>query len=98
MLMVYMDQDEFVAMYPGEGAGTEPMPWDREMEARGVRRSGGLLRPASDATTVRVRGEETLLSDGPRRAPPPTGEGFGSRLRARSSCPARQATRRKAPS
>lgn len=25
MLMVYMDQEEFVAMDPGEGAGTEPM-------------------------------------------------------------------------
>ena len=65
MLMVYMDQEEFVAMDPGEGAGTEPMSWDREMEARGVRRSGSLLRPAADATTVRVRGEEVLLSDGP---------------------------------
>jgi hypothetical protein len=65
MLMVYMDQEEFVAMDPGEGAGTEPMSWDREMEARGVRRSGSLLRPAADATTVRVSGEEVLLSDGP---------------------------------
>ena len=65
MLMVYMDQEEFVAMDPGEGAGTEPMSWDREMEARGVRRSGSLLRPAADATTVRVSGEEVLLTDGP---------------------------------
>ena len=35
------------------------------MGARGVLRSGSLLRPAGDATTVRVRDEETLLSDGP---------------------------------
>lgn len=67
MLMIYMDQEEFVAMDPGEGAddNTEPMPWEQEMEARGVRQSGSLLRPAGDATTVRVRGGETLLTDGP---------------------------------
>ena len=64
MMLIYMDQEEFVTMDPGEGAD-EPMPWEREMEARGVRVSGDLLRPAADATTVRVRNEETLLSDGP---------------------------------
>lgn len=33
-----------------------------------MRRSGSLLRPAADATTVRVRGEEVLLSDDLRHA------------------------------
>lgn len=66
MLMIYMDQEEFVAADPGEDPdNTEPMPWVREMEARGVRESGNVLRPAGDATTVRVRAEELLLSDGP---------------------------------
>jgi hypothetical protein len=65
MLMVYMDQEEFVAMDPGEGAGTEPMSWDREMEARGVRRSGSVLRPAADATTARVSAPGPWLGEPP---------------------------------
>jgi hypothetical protein len=39
--------------------------WTEEMEGRGVLRGAAGLRPASDATTVRVRGGEVLLSDGP---------------------------------
>jgi hypothetical protein len=39
--------------------------WVAEMDGRGVRLQGEPLRPASEATTVRVRGGEVLLSDGP---------------------------------
>jgi hypothetical protein len=39
--------------------------WVDEMDGRGVRSFGERLRPASDATTVRVRNDEILLSDGP---------------------------------
>jgi hypothetical protein len=39
--------------------------WEEEMGRRGVRRGGARLRPSSDATTVRVRDGEVLLSDGP---------------------------------
>src|SRR5215217_623909 len=39
--------------------------WREEMTRRGVLRGGARLRPAEDATTVRVREEEVLLSDGP---------------------------------
>jgi hypothetical protein len=39
--------------------------WSEERDRRGVHRGGGRLRPAEDATTVRVREEEVLLSDGP---------------------------------
>jgi hypothetical protein len=35
------------------------------MEATGVKLYGGRLRPVSDAVTVRVRGREVLVSDGP---------------------------------
>jgi hypothetical protein len=42
-----------------------PTAWVQEMDARGVRQLGSRLRPVSDATTVRVRGGEVLLSDGP---------------------------------
>ncbi|GLZ06156.1 transcription initiation protein [Actinomadura sp. NBRC 104412] len=43
----------------------EPTAWAEEMDARGVRRLGSRLRPVADSTTVRVRGGEVLLSDGP---------------------------------
>lgn len=39
--------------------------WFEEMDRRGVLRGGERLRPSSDATTVRVREDEVLLSDGP---------------------------------
>ena len=38
--------------------------WCAEMDGRGVRLEGRAL-DQSDATTVRVRGGETLISDGP---------------------------------
>ncbi|KAB8191581.1 transcription initiation protein [Nonomuraea phyllanthi] len=43
----------------------DPESWVREMDARGVRLQGMRLRSGGDATTVRVRGDEVLLSDGP---------------------------------
>ena len=39
--------------------------WTEEMDRRGVLRGGARLRPGSEATTVRVREDEILLSDGP---------------------------------
>jgi hypothetical protein len=39
--------------------------WAEEMDGRGVRRQGQRLRPISDATTVRLREGEVVLSDGP---------------------------------
>jgi len=39
--------------------------WDAEMRARGILVGGGFLRPTSSATTVKVRGGEVLVSDGP---------------------------------
>ena len=39
--------------------------WDADVDARGIRRRGTRLRPGSDATTVRVRDGELLVSDGP---------------------------------
>lgn len=48
---------------PDEG-GYDIESWVAEMDGRGVRLAGSELR-ASDATTVRVRNGEVLLSDGP---------------------------------
>ena len=39
--------------------------WSEEMRRRGVLRDSTGLRPPDEATTVRVRGDEVLLSDGP---------------------------------
>ncbi|HEU4757321.1 MAG TPA: YciI family protein, partial [Agromyces sp.] len=39
--------------------------WVDELEARGVSEYGERLRPEQDATTVRVRGGEVLVVDGP---------------------------------
>ncbi|MET7685998.1 YciI family protein [Streptomyces sp. NPDC005423] len=36
-----------------------------EVRSRDIVRGGARLRPPSDATTVRVRGDEVLLTDGP---------------------------------
>jgi hypothetical protein len=39
--------------------------WAEEMRRRGVLQQSVGLRPPADATTVRVRNDEILLSDGP---------------------------------
>jgi hypothetical protein len=46
-------------------AELDAQPWADEMDRRGIRLTGDRVRPASDATTVRVRGDETLVTDGP---------------------------------
>ena len=39
--------------------------WEADLERRGAELAGERLRPVVDATTVRVRDGETLVSDGP---------------------------------
>ena len=39
--------------------------WVEEMVGRGILLHGDRLRPASDATTVQVRGGDPLIADGP---------------------------------
>jgi len=39
--------------------------WVAEMDGKGIRLMGNRVRPGSDATTVRVRDGEVLLTDGP---------------------------------
>jgi hypothetical protein len=48
----------------GDEGSMDADGWVAEMDGRGVRLEGRPLDP-SDATTVRVRGGETLISDGP---------------------------------
>jgi hypothetical protein len=40
-------------------------PWVDEHDATGTRVMGEVLRPRSDATTVRVRGGKLMITDGP---------------------------------
>jgi hypothetical protein len=45
---------------PGEAGA-----WVADLESRGKRLAGDRLRPAEDATTIRVRSGELLVTDGP---------------------------------
>src|SRR6266851_268176 len=59
--------DETVQLSPEESAAMQGATesWVAEMDGRGVRLQGEPLRPVSEATTVRVRDGEVLVSDGP---------------------------------
>ena len=65
--MMFVCAAEGVELSPEEMAQIGPATeaWVEEMDGRGVRVQGEQLRPASDATTVQVRGGELLISDGP---------------------------------
>ncbi|MFD9890502.1 YciI family protein [Amycolatopsis sp. NPDC059027] len=53
--------DETAAEHRNDGCGD----WGEEMQRRGVILDGAGLHPPGDATTIRVRDGEVLLSDGP---------------------------------
>jgi hypothetical protein len=59
--MLLICGDESAAEHADEGCGG----WSEEMIARGVIRGGGGLRPPTEATTLRVRDDAVLLTDGP---------------------------------
>ena len=48
-----------------DGRGYTIEQWVEEMDGRGVRLTGQRLRPPADATTIRVRGGQLLVTDGP---------------------------------
>ena len=51
---------------PGQDDGAPAVEdWVTEMDGKGIRLLGNRTRPASDATTVRVRDQQVLLTDGP---------------------------------
>jgi hypothetical protein len=59
----------FIATDPEPGEPTEAPgeveAWVEEGERRGIRLRGDALRPIDDATTVRVRDGQVLVTDGP---------------------------------
>jgi hypothetical protein len=50
---------------PEGTGGVTVEEWVEEGERRGIRKQGQRLRPPEDATTVRVRKGELLVTDGP---------------------------------
>ena len=61
-MLVCVDPD----LPPGAGEGAPDVEdWVNEMDGKGIRLIGDRVRPGSDATTVRVRNREVLLTDGP---------------------------------
>jgi hypothetical protein len=65
--MLLICGDDTAELSPADSAfmETATKAWVDEMDGRGVRVAGNRLRPVADATTVRVRDGEVLLSDGP---------------------------------
>jgi hypothetical protein len=61
LMLVCTDGEPFEA----DPSELNPQAWVDEMESRDIRLTGDRLRPPSDATTVRVRDGETLVTDGP---------------------------------
>jgi hypothetical protein len=62
LMLVCVDPD----FTPGEDDGKPDVDdWAGEMDGKGIRLMGDRTRPASAATTVRVRNREVLVTDGP---------------------------------
>jgi hypothetical protein len=65
MLLYAFDEEREWSETQASDARTVFDTWFDEATRRKVHLQGGRLRPTSDATTVRVRGGEVLLTDGP---------------------------------
>ena len=63
--LLFICTEPGAAPAPDRDMAAETDAWVEEMDRRRIRLRGDQLRPPSDATTVRVRDGETLLSDGP---------------------------------
>ncbi len=60
-------RDPSIELSPEQRAtiGPEVEAWVKEMDGRGVRLQGQQLAGVQDATTIRVRGGEVVIADGP---------------------------------
>jgi hypothetical protein len=65
MLLICADENlELTAEQQAE-IGPTMDAWLKDVDGRGVRLLGERLSPVSDATTVRMRGGEVMVADGP---------------------------------
>ena len=60
MLLICTD-----ATAPADNGPDDVEQWVEEMDARGIRLAGDRLRPPADATVVKVRNGELVVTDGP---------------------------------
>jgi hypothetical protein len=65
LLLICGDEEAHAAMEADGSFLASCHAWGEELRRRGVLVTVEGLRPPGDATTVRVRGEEVLLTDGP---------------------------------
>ncbi|TDC96138.1 YciI family protein [Actinomadura sp. 7K507] len=67
MKYVLLICDDEVVSPSNEELADDPVhqAWQADLERRGAEVMGERLRPVVDATTVRVRDDETLVTDGP---------------------------------
>jgi hypothetical protein len=69
LLLHYFDESDLdfssAELDEADPAEREVVAWVNEMEATGVKLTGGRLRPVKDAVTLRIRAGERLLTDGP---------------------------------
>ena len=67
MALIYSDEEQWAALSDADrtAAYDRYRALMRDAEAAGVLTGGNELGPTRDATTVRVRGDETLVTDGP---------------------------------
>ena len=69
MILIYGDERNFAALANDADAQKQMYAaytrYGTDMREAGVLRGGAELKPGSTATTVRVRGGKTLMTDGP---------------------------------
>jgi hypothetical protein len=67
MALIYGDQERWASFSDADRAAAYDLyrAFARDAEAAGVLAGGNELAPTTNATTVRVRGDETLVTDGP---------------------------------
>ena len=65
MMFVCADEGLELELEAGRALRADAEAWVAEMDGRRVRVQGSALGPVADATTVRVREGEVLISDGP---------------------------------
>ena len=68
LCLVYLDEEKLAAAYAGQGehlSDEECLAYDEAIRKQGYCLASEALQPVRDATTVRVRGGQVSLTDGP---------------------------------
>ncbi len=65
LMLVCVDRAVELSAEERGAIGPDVEAWMEEMDGRGVRVQGQQLAPVQDATTIRVRGGEVVIADGP---------------------------------